>query len=201
MVSDPQVRLQLRRACASARPGFWLRTMSPAVTTDAAAWYDVRMRDCLSDILAVAPMPSMSWDVATLPCRLGGLGITPAHASRNHAYYASWAASWHNMTRMFPHAITIAPHELASCPLPFAIAMRAAHRSCDSALTVLSDNTNHHPLPDVWKLIPPSLPRLTSPSVSPMRKSALLVLSVLPGGLECSIAPHLHSEEISYPWT
>ena len=37
IIDNPQVRVALLRACASARPGFWMRTMSPSLTADSAA--------------------------------------------------------------------------------------------------------------------------------------------------------------------
>ena len=37
LLSDPQIKLQLLRCCASPRPGFWLRTMRPDLTAGAAA--------------------------------------------------------------------------------------------------------------------------------------------------------------------
>jgi hypothetical protein len=36
ILSDPQVQVSLLRWCASTRPGYWLRTMSPLLTADAA---------------------------------------------------------------------------------------------------------------------------------------------------------------------
>ena len=159
LIDSPQIRIALLRACASARPGFWMRTMSPSLTVDSAAWYDARMREALSDAM-LTPLTDHAWRLSTLPCRFGGLGITSALASSDGAHYASWAASWHNIVTMFPQAIPLAAVDLPISTLPFAVALCSAHRSTDSSLTALTDNINQHPLPSCA----PSNPSIPSPS-------------------------------------
>ena len=159
IIDNPQVRVALLRACASARPGFWMRTMSPSLTADSAAWYDARMRDSLSDAL-LTPLTDHAWALSTLPCRFGGLGITSARATSQSAHYASWAASCHHITTMFPHAIPLAAADIPNSTLPFAVAMCSAHRSVDSSLTAFTDNINQHPLP----YSAPSNPAIPEPS-------------------------------------
>ena len=159
LIEDPQVRISLLRACASTRPGFWMRTMSPPLTADAAVSFDARLRASLSDSL-LTPLTDHAWTLATLPCRLGGLGITSAHATRHVAHYASWAASYSNITSMFPQAIPLAAADLTNSTLPFAVSLCAAHRSADLALTAFTDNMNQHPLP----ACAPSNPSIPEPS-------------------------------------
>ena len=124
--------------------------MSPALTSDAAAWFDSQVRACLSDI-ACTDVHDLAWLVSTLPCRYGGLGLTSATATRHSAHYGSWASSWHNITRTWhhPHGITHMPTPLALSlsQLPFAVGLRAAHASVSASLTSLTDNLNNHPLP------------------------------------------------------
>ena len=159
ILSDPQIRFQLLRCCVSTRPGFWLRTMSPSLTHDAASWYDSRMRDCMSDI-ACAPISDATWLHASLPGSLGGLGLTSAMSTRHAAHYASWAASWANVTRMFPTAVPLSTADLATSALPFAVGLRDAHATTNRALTALEDNLNQHPLPP----LAPKSPSLPEPT-------------------------------------
>ena len=113
---------------------------------DAASWYDSRMRGCMSDI-ACAPISDAAWLHASLPGPLGGLGLTSAITTRHAAHYASWAASWANVTRMFPTAVPLSTADLATSALPFAVGLRDAHATTNRALTALEDNLNQHPLP------------------------------------------------------
>ena len=148
ILSDPQIRFQLLRCCVSTRPGFWLRTTDPSLTHDSTSWYDSRMRVCMSDI-ACAPISdaTRTWLHASPPGSLGGLGLTSAMSTRHAAHYASWAASWANVTRMLPTAVPFPTADLATSALPFAVGLRDAHATTNHALTVLEENLNQHPLP------------------------------------------------------
>ena len=146
IVPDPQVKFQLLRCCASTRPGFWLRTMSPSLTHDASVWFDSQVRSAMSDnVIISTALTDLAWLTSTLPPSCGGLGLTSCIATRHAAHYASWAASWAKMSAMFPAVFSgVDP---SSSPLPFAVGLRAAHRRVDSALTALTDNNNDLPLP------------------------------------------------------
>ena len=158
IITDPQVKFQLLRCCASTRPGFWLRTMGPDLTFEAAQWYDTQLRACMSDMFGL--MTDEAWALATLPTYLSGRGLISAVHSRHAAHAASWFAAFHNMSRCFPSAITITPPDITTSPLPFAVSIRVALSRCSSALTAVSDNINNLPLPDA---VPskPSVPELT----------------------------------------
>ena len=160
LISDPQVKFQLLKCCISTRPGFWLRTMSPDLTADAAAMFDSRLRDSFKLIHADNPLPDLSWNITTLLCSLGGQGITSATSTAHHAHYASWAVTWSNISRMFPQAITLNAAALTASNLPFAVGLCDAHASCLAACTSLTLNPNGHPLPH---LAPsnPSIPDLS----------------------------------------
>ena len=119
--------------------------MRPGLTADAAMWYDSRLREGLADIVGT-PIPDLAWLISSLPPSIGGLGLTSAFATRSAAHYASWASSWHSISRMFPSAIPLAAADLATSPLPFAHGIRTAHAAVDSALTAVTDNTNQYPL-------------------------------------------------------
>ena len=74
IVPDPQVKFQLLRCCASTRPGFWLRTMSPSLTHDASVWFDSQVRSAMSDVIST-PLTDLTWLTSTLPPSCGGLGL------------------------------------------------------------------------------------------------------------------------------
>ena len=76
ILSDPQVKFNLLRCCASTRPGFWLRTMSPDLTLEAAEWYDCQLRASLSGI--VGQLTDESWSLFTKPAHLSGRGVISA---------------------------------------------------------------------------------------------------------------------------
>ena len=77
LLDDPQIRFQLPRCCVTTHPSFWLRTMAPSLTRDAASWFDACVHSCLSDI-ACAPINDLAWLHAALPGSIGGLasGLT-----------------------------------------------------------------------------------------------------------------------------
>jgi len=146
ILSDPQIKLNLLRSCASTRPGFWLRTMSPSLTTDSSAWFDARLRECMDEI-AAKPLTDHARLLATLPKHLSGLGLTSAMATRFPAHFASWLGAWSHITRMFPSAISLTANDLSTSTLPFALGLQASHHAVSSAAIALADNMNRHPLP------------------------------------------------------
>ena len=81
-------------------------------------------------------------------------------STRHAAHYASWAASWANVTRMFPTAVPVSTADLATSALPFAVGLRDAHATTNRALTALEDNLNQHPLPP----LAPKSPSLPEPT-------------------------------------
>ena len=117
IITDPQVKFQLLRCCASTRPGCWLRTMGPDLTFEAAQWYDTQLRACMSDMFGL--MTDEAWALATLPTYL----ISAVH-SRHAAHAASWFAAFHIMSRCCPSAITITPPDITTSPLPFAVTVQ-----------------------------------------------------------------------------
>jgi len=146
-ISDPDVKIQLLRCCISTRPGFWLRTMDPELTHDAAAAFDTRVRTSLSDICNTAALPPVSWDFATLPNSLGGLGIISQSGTSHAAHLASWSSAWANICLMFPLAIRISAADLDTCALPFACGIRGAHQHVEAAAAAVRANPDNVPLP------------------------------------------------------
>ena len=158
ILNDPSVKLSLLKSCVSTRPCFWLRTMSPHLTRDAAAWFDVRMREFM-DHVATGVLDEHAWLLTTLPSSLSGLGVTSCMHSRCPAHTASWLSAFANIARMFPSAISLTAADLSSSSLPFARGLRAAHTATSLAATTLSDNTHNHPLPSCAPS-DPSVPEL-----------------------------------------
>ena len=70
-LQDSQIPFTLLRACLA------LPKISFALRTCARAAFDEGMREALSDIVG-APVPEWSWQKASLPCSMGGLGLRRA---------------------------------------------------------------------------------------------------------------------------
>ena len=99
--------------------------------------------------LSAMPCGSVSRSLALLvalasPQPSHGQSLATRHAA--HYSYASWAASWPNVTHMFPAAALLSTAELATSTLQFAVGLRDLHASTNRALTALEDNLNQHPL-------------------------------------------------------
>ena len=146
IIPDPQIRFQILRVNVSSRPGFWLRTMKPDITVAAATAFDCRVQAAFSDICN-ANLSLTQWRTTTLPCSIGGLGITSQAETRHAAHFATWAASWAHIKKMFLTAIPLTANDLATSPLPFAVGLRAAHQRVEHCATMLTNNLNGHPLP------------------------------------------------------
>ena len=66
--------------CGSTRGNFWLRTVTPELTTEFAGHHNARVWGCLCKILGV-PSGSAEAQVASLALSAGGLGFTSAKCS------------------------------------------------------------------------------------------------------------------------
>ena len=83
MVEDLQSAWLLLVCCAPARANFFLRSVSPGQISTFASHHDDQMWACLCTLLGRIG--------ATLPLRLGGLGLRSAVRLRYAAHWASWA--------------------------------------------------------------------------------------------------------------
>ena len=78
--------------CAVARANFFLRSISPGQTSTFASHHDDQIWACLCTLFGVDPasITHSSRIGATLPLRLGGLGLSSAVRLRHAAHWASW---------------------------------------------------------------------------------------------------------------
>ncbi|KAM0021261.1 putative transferase [Helianthus debilis subsp. tardiflorus] len=94
---DPQCELLLLRSCMSvAKLLFGLRTCQPHLMEDAISRFDDGLRKAIEDIV-VGGGPffgDLQWRLASLPMRLGGLGLFSARDVGAYAFVASRAQSW-----------------------------------------------------------------------------------------------------------
>ena len=88
-LEDPQVELHLLRSCQSiCKINHLLRTVTPALLTDQLRRFDVGLRRSL-EIICRSSITDTAWLQATLPVRLGGLGLREAVKSAPAAYVGS----------------------------------------------------------------------------------------------------------------
>ena len=90
---DLQAAWLLLLFCAAPRCNYLLRMLPPALTQAYAEAHDAAIRRCLSALLlqdADQQLPATPAEVASLPLRLGGLGLHSATRTRQSAYWASW---------------------------------------------------------------------------------------------------------------
>ncbi|KAJ0925109.1 putative reverse transcriptase domain, exostosin [Helianthus annuus] len=94
---DPQCELLLLRSCMGvAKLLFGLRTCQPHLMEDAVTRFDDDLRKAIEDIV-VGGGPffgDLQWRLASLPMRLGGLGLFSARDVGAYAFVASRAQSW-----------------------------------------------------------------------------------------------------------
>ena len=92
-LADPQVSYYLLRQSVNAsRMNYLLRTTPPTHTRDAAAEFDASVLSCLQAACGLALSDGQRAQ-ATLPVRLGGLGLRSAAESADAAYTASRAVT------------------------------------------------------------------------------------------------------------
>ena len=92
-----QLAQVLLRFCSNTTLTFFLRTMPPSVTQDAAREHDRLMEEALYTLVGGARVGRNSprWRVAVqqarLPVRMGGMGLTSAMDIREAAWVGTWA--------------------------------------------------------------------------------------------------------------
>ena len=100
-----------RLANASTRANFLLRALPPDATRDFARRHDCSLRSCLSTLLK-AEIPEVTWDIASLPLSLGGLGLVSAQRIRHAARWASWGDSLEMVRQRHPGVAAVMIREL-----------------------------------------------------------------------------------------
>ena len=105
-VLDLQAAWSILLFCASARANFLIRALPPDATQDYAMQNDLSLRRCLSVLLGV-DIPGETWNIASLPLSLGGLGLLSAHRSRHAANWASWSDSLEMVENRHPDVAAV----------------------------------------------------------------------------------------------
>ena len=93
-VKDMQCAWQLVVQCAVPRANHTLRTVPPSHSAEYAAKHDTELWQAATKVIGAAvdeKEDAAANDIATLPMRLGGLGIRSAARTAPAAYWASWA--------------------------------------------------------------------------------------------------------------
>ena len=93
-----QVQLCMNRFCANTRLVYFLRTMPPSVTRDAARLHDALVARLFHSIVgtaaATADESEAAEEQARLPVKMGGLGLTSMLKIRGAAWAGGWALTW-----------------------------------------------------------------------------------------------------------
>ena len=93
LVRDLQSAWLLLLHCAAARANYQLRSVRPSATEEYARTHDEGVWQCLATLLGtdLGQCSVAVRELATLPLRLGGLGLTSAVRIRGSAHWGSWA--------------------------------------------------------------------------------------------------------------
>ncbi len=94
---DPQSELLLLRSCMGiAKMFFGLRTCPPAHIEEASLLFDQGLREAVEGLVVCGGpfFGDLQWRLATLPLKLGGLGLYSAIEASTYAFVASRAQSW-----------------------------------------------------------------------------------------------------------
>ena len=89
---SPQAMSILSR-CGVPKMNYTLRTHAPRVTEAAASWFDRKVIDSCACFAQLARVPSISKVLCALPCKMGGLGLTPSCDIADVAYQSSRCAA------------------------------------------------------------------------------------------------------------
>ena len=114
-VPDLQCAWQILVQCASPRCYHSLRTLPPSQSAEYARQHDVgvmtTMESLLNGLTGDTNQNDTAREIASLPMRLGGLGLRSATRSSPGAYWASWGDALHMIQQRFP---PVAEHVVAS---------------------------------------------------------------------------------------
>jgi hypothetical protein len=98
MTTSLQVQLSILRFCANTQLTYFLRTMPPSVTIDAARKHDEIIEETWHAMLRTTSASQrergLAFRQARLPVDMGGMGITSMEEIRDAAWVGSWALTW-----------------------------------------------------------------------------------------------------------
>ena len=119
-IPDLQCAWQLLLQCAVPRCNHLLRTVPPSQSAAYAAGHDAGMQETMVALLGTLPgdheQTTMAHNLASLPMRLGGLGLRSARRLASAAYWASWGDAMPMLQERVPEATAIITRELAGIP-------------------------------------------------------------------------------------
>ena len=101
-VEDLQSGWLLLLMCGATRANFWLRTVRPDLTRSFSEHHDASVWQCMVQLMSVDPL-ELSQTLASLPFRLGGMGLAHAVRGREAAHWASWADCIRMVKQRHPH--------------------------------------------------------------------------------------------------
>ena len=88
--------------CGATRANFWLRTVRPDLIRSFAEHHDASVSQCMVQLMSV-DLLELSPTLASLPFRLGGVGVAHAVRGREAAHWASWADCIKMVKQRHPH--------------------------------------------------------------------------------------------------
>ena len=105
-VPDLQAAWQILLQCAGPRCHHLLRTLPPSQSRQYAVMHDEGMMRVMDSLMGGLPGESQAkedaYRLATLPMRMGGLGLRSATRMAPAAYWASWADALHMVQERLP---------------------------------------------------------------------------------------------------
>ena len=105
-VPDLQSGWQILLQCASPRCHHFLRTLPPSESAWYARHHDAGMMEAMEEILGGLPgdevQKGRAKEIATMPMRLGGLGLRSAARMAPAAFWASWADALPMISKRLP---------------------------------------------------------------------------------------------------
>ena len=114
-VPDLQAAWQILLQCAGPRCHHMLRTLPPSQSEEYAQAHDAGMLRVMDTLLALSGNPQeveVAHNIASLPMRLGGLGLRSAQRMAPAAYWASWADALHMIDQRLPVVAANVAHKL-----------------------------------------------------------------------------------------
>ena len=109
-VDDLQAAWQIVLQSAGPRCNYFLRTLPPSASAEYAAAHDAGMWSTMNNLLKQIPGTEralgMASAIATLPMRLGGLGLRSAQRTAPAAFWASWADALPMLAARCPRLVT-----------------------------------------------------------------------------------------------
>ena len=134
-VPDFQCAWQILLQCASPRCHHLLRTVPPSQVARYAHGHDQGMMATMEALLEGLPgdVEQKTWaqTIATMPMRMGGLGLRSATRMSPAAYWASWANALHMISQRLPEGANDIVTQLAGEPAGCLAELQSAANELD----------------------------------------------------------------------